>query len=201
VGVGPDGAAGSGGKDGGVLELARPRRGHFELGTGYHGDVWLDLDALFLRPARLERHVEWLAAQLHQHRVDAVCGPLDGGAFLALALATRLGTAFLPGYREPGGAAGCRLPRVPGGIGGWRVAIADDAVNAGTAIRACSEQLRGGGAVPVAVAALLALGPARAAVADTMALPLHAAGEMPSQAWPASVCPLCVSGTPLDGPS
>ena len=184
-----------------VAGLARPRRGHFELGTGYHGDIWLDLDALFLRPARLAPHVERLADQLREHRVDAVCGPLDGGAFLALALASQLGAAFLPGYRNPGPAPGYRLPRVPGGIGGWRVAIADDAVNAGTAIRACFEELRGGGAVPVAVAALLALGPARAVVEDTMALPLHAAGELPSQAWPAGACPLCASRTRLADPA
>ena len=35
-----------------VVQLVRPRAGHFDLGTGYHGDLWLDLDALFLRPAR-----------------------------------------------------------------------------------------------------------------------------------------------------
>jgi hypothetical protein len=34
--------------DCGVIGLAHPRQGHFDLGTGYHGDVWLDLDALFL---------------------------------------------------------------------------------------------------------------------------------------------------------
>ena len=33
-----------------MIKFARPRTGHFDLGTGYHGDVWLDLDALFLRP-------------------------------------------------------------------------------------------------------------------------------------------------------
>jgi orotate phosphoribosyltransferase len=187
--------------DSGVRGLAQPRRGHFELGTGYHGDVWLDLDALFLRPARLEPYVEWLAERLREHRVDAVCGPLEGGAFLALALATRLDAAFLPGYRNPGVAPGYRLPGVPGGIGGWRVAIADDAVNAGTAIRACYAELRGGAAVPVAVAALLALGPARAAAADTMSLPLYAAGELQSQVWPAGQCPLCTSGAPLTDPS
>ena len=186
--------------DGGVIGLARPRRGHFELGTGYHGDVWLDLDALFLRPARLEPHVDQLAGRLRQHQADAVCGPLEGGAFLALALARRLGVAFLPGYRAPDEAAGYRLPSVPGGIGRWRVALADDAVNAGTAIRACAAQLHQGGAEPVAVAALLALGPAQAAVQDTMALPLYAAAQLDSQAWPAGTCPLCASATPLTGP-
>ena len=32
-----------------VVQLVRPLAGHFDLGTGYHGDLWLDLDALFLR--------------------------------------------------------------------------------------------------------------------------------------------------------
>ena len=181
--------------DGGVIGLARPRWGHFELGTGYHGDLWLDLDALFLRPALLQPHIDRLAARLSEHRVEAVCGPLQGGAFLALALATKLEVAFLPGYRT--GPAQYRVPAPPGGVQGWRVALADDAVNAGTAIRACAAAIQSGGAVPVAVAALLALGPAQATVQDTMALPLYAAAKQHSQAWPAEACPLCASGAPL----
>ncbi|HEX3389512.1 MAG TPA: hypothetical protein VHT94_10795 [Streptosporangiaceae bacterium] len=58
--------------------LAQPRRGHFELGTGYDGDLWLDLDALFLHPARLRPYVQWLSARLATHQIDAVCGPLEG---------------------------------------------------------------------------------------------------------------------------
>ena len=69
-----------------VVQLVRPRAGHFDLGTGYHGDLWLDLDALFLRPARLRPYVDWLAERLQGHGVDAVCGPLEGGALLAYAV-------------------------------------------------------------------------------------------------------------------
>jgi orotate phosphoribosyltransferase len=186
-----------------VIRLAHPRPGHFDLGTGYHGDVWLDLDALFLRPALLRPHVSWLADRLLGHRVDAVCGPMEGGAFLAQAVADLLETAFLPAHRvpapRPGEAAGYRLPRVRGGIGGWRVAIADDAVNAGTAVQACADQVRDRGAVPAAVAALLFLG--QASVALAMSVPFYAADTIPSQAWPAGQCPLCASGTPLTDPS
>ena len=82
-----------------MSQLAHARQGHFDLGTGYHGDVWLDLDALFLRPALLRLDVRWLADRLRQHRVDAVCGPMEGGAFLAYALADALEVAFLPAYR------------------------------------------------------------------------------------------------------
>jgi orotate phosphoribosyltransferase len=85
---------------------------------------------------------------------------VEGGAFLAYAVADLLGVAFLAGYRRPGETAGYRLPAVPGGIGGWRVGVVDDAVNAGTAVVACLEEVRGQGAVPVAVAALMSLGEA-----------------------------------------
>lgn len=177
-----------------MVQLVRPRTGHFDLGTGYHGDVWLDLDALFLRPARLRPYVEWLAERLSEHSPDAVCGPLEGGAFLAYAVADRLGVAFLPGYRS---ASGYRLPRIPDGIRGWRVAVVDDAVNAGTAVAACLRELRAQGAVPVAVAALLALGEANAMVPARLGVPFYPAGTMPSQAWPAPQCPLCAGGVPV----
>lgn len=187
-----------------VNQLAYPQQGHFDLGTGYHGDIWLDLDALFLRPALLRPHVRWLTGRLREHRVDAVCGPMEGGAFLAQALADLLETAFLAAHRVPAPPAGeateYRLPRVRGGISGWRVAIADDAVNAGTAVQACSRQLRGHGAVPVAVAALLSLGQAGTTIPAALSVPFYATDTMQSRAWPAGDCPLCASGIPLTDP-
>jgi orotate phosphoribosyltransferase len=181
-----------------VVQLARPLPGHFDLGTGYHGDVWLDLDALLLRPSLLRPYVGWLGERLAEHSADAVCGPLEGGAFLAYAVADLLGAAFLAGYRAPGGPSRYRLPQVPGGIGGWRVAVIDDAVNAGTAVAACLEEVRHRGAVPVAVAALLSLSQASRA---GLGVPFYAAGTIPSRAWPAGQCPLCASGTPFTDPS
>jgi orotate phosphoribosyltransferase len=190
-----------------VAELALPWHGHFDLGTGFHGDVWLDLDALFLRPALLRPHIRWLADRLAEHQVDAVCGPMEGGALLALTLADTLEVAFLPAYRDPAapgapGAPGApatayRLPPVPGGIGGWRVAVVDDAINAGTAVRACADLLRGAGAVPVVVGALVGLGPASSAVAQALSVPFHAADTLDSRAWPADQCPLCAGRVPL----
>jgi orotate phosphoribosyltransferase len=174
-----------------LVQLARPRSGHFDLGTGYHGDLRLDLDALLLRPSLLRGQVRWLAARLREHSVDAVCGPLEGGAFLAYAVADLLGVAFLAGYRRPGETAGYRLPAVPGGIGGWRVGVVDDAVNAGTAVVACLEELRGRGAVPVAVGTT---------VQARLRVPFYPASTVPSRTWPAERCPLCAEGTPCTDP-
>jgi hypothetical protein len=37
-------------------QLGPPRRGHFVLESGHHGNLWLDLNSLFLRPAALLRN-------------------------------------------------------------------------------------------------------------------------------------------------
>jgi orotate phosphoribosyltransferase len=191
-----------------VARLAHPRRGHFDLGTGYHGDLWLDLDALFLRPGRLRPYVQWLSARLDTHQIDAVCGPLEGGAFLALAVADVLDTTLLPAKRAPGAPApeapaqaqdGYRLsPGVARRAAGWRVAIVDDAINAGTAVTACFRLLQDSGAVPVAAGALLALGQGAATIEATMSVPCYAAATVPSQVWPATDCPLCMTRIPLN---
>jgi orotate phosphoribosyltransferase len=188
---------------GGVLadlsQLAHPRRGHFDLGTGFHGDLWLDLDAVFLWPARLRPAAGQLADQLRQHQPAAVCGPLSGGAFLAQMVAEILGAAFLPAYQEPGRPGGYRLPRAAREmIEGWRVAVVDDVINAGTAVRASCQEVRAAGAVPVAVAALLALGQAGGFVTGTLGLPFHTVAALPSRVWPAIACPQCAAGTPLE---
>ena len=196
------GACEHGPVDADVSQLASPRRGHFDLGTGFHGDLWLDLDAMFLWPARLRPGAERLAGHLRPYRPAAVCGPLTGGAFLAQMVAEALGAAFLPAYPEPGGTGRYRLPgTVRERIGGWRVAIVDDAVNAGTAVRASCHAIRGAGAAPVAVAALLALGQAGTVITGALGLPFHAAATLPSQVWPAGGCPLCGNGTPLERPA
>lgn len=63
-----------------LLALLARRQGHFRLESGHHGDLWLDLDSLFLRPTRLRRFAEALALRFANLSIEAVCGPLVGGA-------------------------------------------------------------------------------------------------------------------------
>src|SRR5262249_15685423 len=65
------------------MELATGRAGHFGMESGLHSALWLDLDTLFASPTRIEPFIAALADMLRPFRVDAVCGPLLGGAFLA----------------------------------------------------------------------------------------------------------------------
>ena len=77
-----------------LLALVSGRRGHFRLESGHHGGLWLDLDPLFAEPRRVAPFVDRLAAAVRPHAVDAVCGPLLGGAFLAQLVAHALDVAF-----------------------------------------------------------------------------------------------------------
>src|SRR4051794_29767219 len=76
------------------LALVHGRRGHFRMESGYHADLWLDLDALFGRPRLIAPFVARLGDRLRHYEVDFVCGPLLGGALLAQSLATALGAEF-----------------------------------------------------------------------------------------------------------
>jgi orotate phosphoribosyltransferase len=70
------------------------RKGHFLLESGHHGDLWLDLESLCLRPQRVQIVAAELAEPLSKLEVDAVCGPLVEGAFVALMVALLLNVQF-----------------------------------------------------------------------------------------------------------
>src|SRR5512140_2309169 len=128
------------------LELADCRSGHFCMESGFHSALWLNLDALFAATARIEPFISRLADLLRPHRLDAVCGPLLGGAFLAQRVAQLIdaefwytapagpsasddgSSLFRARYRLPSSFA-TRLPRP-------RVALVDDVISAGSSLRA-----------------------------------------------------------------
>ena len=99
-----------------IVDLMSGTSGHFRFESGHHGELWLEPDSLFVRSDALARPVAELARRLSAHGVEAVCGPLVGGAFLAQMLAARLEVEFL--YAEPSAwpqpgwlfLAGFRLP-------------------------------------------------------------------------------------------
>jgi orotate phosphoribosyltransferase len=97
-------------------DLVSGRRGLFRLESGHHGELWLDLDPLFAQPRRIEPFVAGLSRAIRPHGVQAVCGPLLGGAFLAQLVARALEAEFAFTERvmpsEPAGlySARYRLP-------------------------------------------------------------------------------------------
>ena len=186
-----------------VQALLPARRGHFRLESGHHGELWLELERLFLRPAAIQPLAAALARDLLPHQIEVVCGPLIEGAFLATMVAQALDVPFT--YSEPrassrGGLFPVDYP-LPAGLhqvlAGRRVAVVNDVINAGSAVRGTLASLRTCGARPVAMAALAVLGTDADRLAAEADLPLEALARLPNQLWLPEECPLCARGVPL----
>ena len=76
------------------LKLLNARQGHFRFESGHHGNLWLDLDLLLLRPKRIEPFVTELARKISSFGIDAVGGPMVGGALIAQTIALALEVDF-----------------------------------------------------------------------------------------------------------
>ena len=187
-----------------IAELIDARAGHFELESGQHGERWLELEQLCQRPAALRPLVAELSQRLSSYPIDAVCGPLVEGALIALMVASELGVEFSYANRFADGDKGGLFPveyRVPEALrkalAGRNVAIVNDVINAGSAVRGTLADLDGLGASVVAVGALLVLGPAAQELCDRSGVALEALDRQSNAIWRPEQCPLCARNVPL----
>ena len=188
-----------------IIRALPARQGHFRLESGHHGERWLDLERLCLDPRPVQRLAAVLAARLAAHRIEVVCGPLVEGAFVALLVASELGVPFT--YTERVVVPGTdrlfpveyRVPRALRSVlRGRRVAIVNDVINAGSAVRGTFVDLKTHGAEPIAVGTLAVLGSAAATYAAEHKLALETLVFLPNDIWVPSECPLCARGVPLE---
>jgi orotate phosphoribosyltransferase len=189
-----------------VEQLLPAREGHFVFESGHHGRTWLELERLFLEPERVRPLATALADRLGAHRVEAVCAPLVEGAFVGLMVASAIGLPFT--YSQP-----VRDPRATGlfpvsypipkplerELRGRRVAIVNDVINAGSAVRGTIAALRECGAQPVVIATLAVHGDAARELAAKESVALETLASFPSEIWEPGACPLCAKGVPLHG--
>lgn len=187
-----------------LLDIVVARRGHFALESGYHADTWLELDRLFTQPAKLRPFASLLASKVSDHGVEVVCGPLTGGAFLAQMIAAELGLDFCWSEPVPSGRRGSFAfdYRIASSmretITGRRVAVVDDAISAGSAIRGTVADLEANGGRPIVLGALLVLGSVGREFAAGRGIPIERLTDLPFRAWSPAACPLCASRTPVD---
>lgn len=186
-----------------ILQLLSARRGHFVLESGHHGNLWLDLDVLFVRPAALLPLTRELARRLSAHGIEAVVGPLLGGAFVAQMVASELDVRFAVAERRvgPQGVTYAIPDAFHDHLRGRAVAIVDDAINAGSATRATFTALTALGARPVAVGALLILGETALPFFAANNLAVESVARLANELWEPAACPLCAAGVPLSSPS
>jgi orotate phosphoribosyltransferase len=188
-----------------VLNLLAARKGHFLFESGHHGDLWLNLELLYLGPRRVRLVTAELAKRLSGLDIEIVCGPLVEGAFVGLTVASELDVQFSyserfarpaedglfpAGYRIPAALQDCVRKR--------RVAIVTDVINAGSAVRGTFADLQECGATIVAIGALLVLGTAAFEFAFCKNVILESIAALPTALWRPSECPLCSFGDPLE---
>ena len=78
-----------------------------------------------------------------------------------------------------------------------RVAVVNDVINAGSAVRGALIDLDACGARPVAIGALLVLGTSAARLAADRGVALETLASLPNTLWTPAECPLCGRGVPL----
>ena len=188
-----------------IAALLAERRGHFLMESGYHSGSWFELGTLFDHPAELRPFVAELARRLSSHGAEVVCGPMTGGAKLAELIAIELDVAHLVADRfETPKATGLfpvtyRIPEAERhNVRGRSVAIVDDAISAGSAVRGTYTDLIACGARPVALGALIVFGDAAAAFATQTGLVLEGIERMPLDMWHPAQCPLCKAGVAVE---
>jgi orotate phosphoribosyltransferase len=187
-----------------ITPLLGARHGHFKMESGYHSATWFELGSLFDDPVTVRLMAE-LARRLYPHQPDAVCGPMTGGAKLAEMVATELGIDAVTAERfDTPGATGLFPVRYRIAEAqrqktrGRRIAIVDDAISAGSAVRGTHADLIACGARPVALGALVVFGDAAAKFAADNGLALEAIERVPFDMWRPADCPLCKDGVALD---
>ena len=173
-----------------LLDLLAARKGHFKLESGHHGNLWLDLDLLFLRPSHVQRFALELAHRLSRYHVAAMCGPLVGGALVAQTIASELDVEFYYTERFVLPQHDALYPvayRIPNSLRkmlhGKAIAIIDDVINAGSAVRGTFAEIQSCGARPVVVSALLVLGSAAPSFFADKNVPMESIAYLPSDLW------------------
>ena len=178
--------------------------------SGYHSERWFELDRVLAQRERLQPFVSALAQRIAAHQIDAVCGPMTGGALLAEQIASEIGTDYLftERFAPPPTEATDFFPvryTLPADqrerVRGKRVAIVDDAISAGSAVRGTHADLLACGAQPVALGALFIFGGAAAKFAIEHSLAHEGIALMSFGMWKPAECPLCRAGVALESVS
>jgi orotate phosphoribosyltransferase len=180
--------------------------GHFDFGNGYHGPAYLNPHQLFRYPSTIWRFAQDLLGVLPGAILEAaevVAGPVTGGALLAHTMAGLLDsrrpmssppTLFAPFAVEPGGTHTLsRFYRQQ--IAGHRVLLVDDVRNTGQTLLRCAGLIRESGGTVIATAEIC---DRMEALVDVGVPNVPLAEYKAPENYPATTCPLCAAGLPIN---
>lgn len=183
-------------------ELQIAQNGHFKMESGLHSNLWLDLDKLFLQPDRLLPFTKELGNRFATHEIDVICGPQIGGAQVAQMIASHLHKTYCYSDRVMQTDSDKVAYKIPAAfrdiLVGKRIAVVDDVIQAGSAIRKTITDLEACGTVVVAIGGLLTLGTPAQEYAKEKNIALENIANRENKLWKPGECPMCISHIPLD---
>ena len=182
----------------GVLEQkGAVLRGHFELSSGRHSDVFVQKFRVLEHPRLAQRFGESLA-ELFDNDFDVVAAPAVGAVVLGFTTALA------------GDARSIFAERSEGRLGfrrGFaiepheRVLVVEDVVTTGGSAREVVDLVKASGAEVVGVGALLDRGGhSHSDAIAALGAPLRALVQLDVDSWERSECPLCASNEPVEDP-
>lgn len=175
--------------------------GHYVYESGHHGDTWLDLDRLFVDQRRLSALAAELSARLAPHRAAVICGPVLGGALLGQWVAHHLDLPFVHAERIAPTSTATVAYRIPVSltevVRDMRVAIVDDAINAGCATLATVAEVARLGGEAIVVASIFLRVPGGPELLAESGLAAESLIGVPFALWEPADCPLCRAGVPI----
>ncbi len=187
-----------------IFQLLRARKGHFLLESGHHGELWLDLEMLCLEPGAVKRLAGELATRLEKYRIEVVCGPRVEGAFVGMVVALEMGVKFTYSERVVNREAKGLYPvqyvipqTLRGELNRKRVAIVNDVINAGSAVRGTLSDLEACGAQCVVIGSLAVLGDWAERFAVEKGIALERLASFENEIWESEECPMCQRGLAL----
>ena len=164
------------------------------MSSGRHSDTFVQKFRVFEHPRLTQRLGEEIAKQW-QGKFDVVASPAVGAIVLGFATAHAAGVRMVFAERDEGKLAfrrGFALEPHE------RTLIVEDVITTGGSAKEVVDLVKGSGAEPVGIGALLDRGdPARP---HDLGAPLVPLMHLEVRSWDESDCPLCKEGAPLDDP-
>ncbi len=174
-------------------ETGALRRGHFELSSGLHSDVYFQAALLLQHPDRAEVLGRALAKLLKPLDPQVVVGPALGGIIIAWEAARELAVRGIFTERKDGTMSLRRSFEIKPGE---RAVVIEDVLTTGKSIRETMEVLRAAGAAIAGVGAIVD----RSGGLVDFGVPFHALLSLPIEAWEPAKCPECAAGNPVEKP-
>jgi orotate phosphoribosyltransferase len=164
-------------------------RGHFELSSGRHSDVYVQKARILERPEETMPLARTIASWYDA--VDVVVAPAVGAVALGFAVALAAGARSVFAEREDGVMTLRRGFELPAGV---RTLVVEDVVTTGASAREVWDLVGRAGGERLGVAALI-----DRTQADP-GFPLRAVVRVEAASWDPAECPLCAGGVPITTP-